>query len=957
MASNLWSGLWLGLAIIATTPSMAAPGPPALPGAPHEALAWDPAVVRGTLPNGLRYAIMHNAHPQGGVSFRLGVAVGSLDETEDERGGAHFIEHLAAGGAEGMSEADLNRLFASAGVAFGRDRNAETEYRTTTYRIDLPHADGHQIDLALGWLRHAADGAVITQATVDHERGVILAEREARLSSQRATVQVVNRFMLGGLRLVDREPIGTLESLQAMTPARLSAFYGRWYRPRNAVLVIVGDQPPAQLRAALTKAFDSWADSGPPPARAALGAVDEKRGLQVLTLAQPSPSAILSICRVRPGESESDDAVDFATRIRRSLWAAVLQQRLNRAAEDPSSGLVNVAVTVKSPDAPSAGLSCVTGVPAPGAVQPALSTIAGEIGRFASGPSDDELLEALRAQESFYRGAVVTAETRPSEALATRFLQTELENRVIASPVEAMRAYEAVARRLYTADIAAAFHADWAGAGPVIAVMTPTPIARTAVADLWTSGVASPTARALPALGMAWAYDSFGRSGELVRRETFDKPRFTRFTFANGVVLNVMHTDFDRNVARVEIVFGHGLRQVSRSDYVAIALGASFFKYQGLGRHGFERVSEIFRDSGWGADLTVGPDAFRLDGLATTQGLSNQLKILAAYVSDPGFRDIDSKVKSVAARLAQSYQTNPTTVAELALNAEVEPDSPEGPLESKALAQLNSETFARVLGPILAQSPIEVNVAGDVDEDEVYPLVEATFGALPPRRSPLPDKPDAWFMRYPASPAPPTLRVHHDGPPEKAAAIAVWPLWVGRPERRREEYAISLVAMILNDRLREQLREAQGKTYAPQAKATLPDFGDQGELEAVVETSPDEADDAAAQIRRVAQRLARGEITNADLEAVRGPTLAGLARQAQTTDYWLSAISTSSRSAAAINEALDARETYGAITLEEVRKAAADWLSRDPWVVIATPRMASRPQPRPMAVATSATGQ
>jgi zinc protease len=955
MASNFWRGLGLSLAMAAAGPTMAAPA--ALASGSHDTLAWDPAVTRGTLPNGLRFAIMRDSHPQGGVSIRLGVDVGSLDETDDERGAAHFIEHLAASGGDGMSEADLNRLFSAAGVGFGRDRNAQTGYRTTVYRIDLPRTDPRQLDLALGWLRHAADGAALTQAAVDHERGVILAEREARLTGDQTTDQAVNRFVFGGLRLVDREPIGTLESLRAMTPARLTSFYGRWYRPRNAVLVIVGDQPPDQLRTALTKAFGSWADSGPPPARAPLGAVNARRGLDVLTLAEPSMTSIIRICRVETGEPAGDDLAVLAARTRRSLWAAILQQRLNRLAEDPSSGLASVAVTVQSPDSASARLSCVGATPAPGADRPALAALAGEVGRFASGSADDELIEAVRTEAARYSGAVVTAETRPSEILATQFVQAELDGRVIASPAEAMRVFETIARRLTAADIAAAFRADWSGAGPVIALVAPTPTATTTVADLWTRNVAKPSFRPLPALGMAWGYESFGEPGVVLRRETFAKPRFSRFTFSNGVVLNVMHTDFDRNVARVEIVFGHGRHQVSRHDYSAAAVSTNFFKYQGLGRHGFERVSEIFPVNSWGADLAIGADAFALSGLATKAGLQTQLKILAAYVSDPGFRDVDSKVKAGLAQVERTFRTNPMVVAAAALNAEVDPRGPEGPPDPAELTRLDSKTFARVLGPVLTRSPLEVNIAGDVDEDEVYPLVAATFGALPPRRSPLPDSSDAWFMRYPPSPAPPTLRVEHDGAPEKAVALAAWPLWVARPERRREEYAVTLAAEVLNDRLRQQLRDTQGKTYSPSARAVLPDFGDQGEVDVVVETAPAETEAAAEEIRQTAQRLAHGEISSADLEAVREPKLAELARQAQTSAYWLSAIATSSRAPTSLNDALDARELYSAITLEEVRKAAADWLSRSPYVVIAAPRAARRTPARSIAEGTPTTGR
>jgi zinc protease len=473
--------LSLGLGLVAVDAARAAPAP----APPVERIAPDPAVIRGVLPNGLRYLVMSNAHPAGAVSIRLAVQVGSLDETEDERGAAHFVEHLAYDGLDGTAEADLERRFADRGVALGRDRNAQTDYRATVYRIDLPAADDGGLDLALRWLRHVAHGARFGEAAVTSERRVILAEREARLEAGDPVRAAATGFAFAGLTLPSREPIGTPASLAPMTASRLTAFYERWYRPRNAVLTIVGDRPAGVLQAQAVAAFSSWADTGPPPARASRGSADERRGLDVLTLAAPSQIAQVEVCRVRnaPPSGASNEFADFRSRTRRALWSEILQVRLNRLAEGPSSGIANAQVAAEGPAVISARSACVAAAPAGRDWRPALLGIEAEIGRLAgAAPTDDELESAIKGQRARYRGAVMATTTRQSEALAAELVETELDGRTTASPREAMRAFDAAVADVTPADILAAFRSDWSGAGPLVIVATPTAADSRAVA-------------------------------------------------------------------------------------------------------------------------------------------------------------------------------------------------------------------------------------------------------------------------------------------------------------------------------------------------------------------------------------------------------------------------------------------------------------------------------------------
>src|SRR5262245_5714330 len=101
---------------------------------PHLAsdIAPDPAVKYGVLPNGMRYALMKNQLPPGAVSIRFSFQVGSLNEAENEKGLAHFIEHMAFNGSTNVPEGEMVKILERLGLAFGADTNASTSQKFTT---------------------------------------------------------------------------------------------------------------------------------------------------------------------------------------------------------------------------------------------------------------------------------------------------------------------------------------------------------------------------------------------------------------------------------------------------------------------------------------------------------------------------------------------------------------------------------------------------------------------------------------------------------------------------------------------------------------------------------------------------------------------------------------------------------------------------------------------------------
>jgi zinc protease len=143
------------------------------------------AVLFGTLPNGLRYAIMRGTVPPGRVSLRLRIDAGSLYESDTQLGLAHFLEHMAFRGSTHVESGEALRMLERLGLAVGADANAFTDFTQTVYKFDLPSADGAKIDTALMLLRETASELTLTDAAFQAERPVVLSEERIGAGANR----------------------------------------------------------------------------------------------------------------------------------------------------------------------------------------------------------------------------------------------------------------------------------------------------------------------------------------------------------------------------------------------------------------------------------------------------------------------------------------------------------------------------------------------------------------------------------------------------------------------------------------------------------------------------------------------------------------------------------------------------------------------------------------------------
>lgn len=205
-------------------------------------LPADPQVRHGVLPNGLNYYIRHNETPKGQADFFIAQKVGSILENDEQRGLAHFLEHMCFNGTKNFPGNQLVTWLESVGVKFGQNLNAYTGTDETVYNISaVPTARVGVQDSCLLILHDWADDLLLDGEEIDKERGVIHEEWRSRNVGQMRILEQILPTMYPDSKYGHRLPIGTMEVVDNFPHQVLRDYYEAWYRPDQQGIIVVGD--------------------------------------------------------------------------------------------------------------------------------------------------------------------------------------------------------------------------------------------------------------------------------------------------------------------------------------------------------------------------------------------------------------------------------------------------------------------------------------------------------------------------------------------------------------------------------------------------------------------------------------------------------------------------------------------------------------------------------------------
>ncbi|GHB55065.1 M16 family metallopeptidase [Persicitalea jodogahamensis] len=217
----------------------------------------DPNVKIGKLANGLTYYIRKNVEPKDRAELRLAIKAGSVLETDEQQGLAHFMEHMNFNGTKNFPKNELVDFLQKSGVRFGADLNAYTGFDETVYMLPIPTDSAGLLEKGLQVLEDWAHNALFDPEEVEKERGVVLEESRSGRGAQQRMRDQYFKMILNNSRYADRLPIGKDEVLKNFKPEVLKQFHTDWYRPDLMAVIAVGDFDPAKVEQIIKDKFGS----------------------------------------------------------------------------------------------------------------------------------------------------------------------------------------------------------------------------------------------------------------------------------------------------------------------------------------------------------------------------------------------------------------------------------------------------------------------------------------------------------------------------------------------------------------------------------------------------------------------------------------------------------------------------------------------------------------------------
>ncbi|MFO1486674.1 MAG: insulinase family protein [Verrucomicrobiaceae bacterium] len=853
-------------------------------------LKADPKAQFGTLENGLRYVILPHDEPPGRASIRLYMDAGSLMEEDDQQGMAHFLEHMAFNGSRHFKGGEMVEYFQRLGMGFGADTNAHTSFKETVYMLELPKVDPKYIAEGLQLFRDDLDGMLLNEAEIDKERGIILSEKLSRDSIEYRTQIAGYKFAMPESILPHRMPIGEEETIKSMKRQRFVDFYQKWYTPKRATIVAVGDfKDPAAVKAEIEKQFADARPQHDDSKDPNLGKVSSGYGIIAKLHTEMQAEALtISVEIPRPAKNKADNTASRREKMIRDLADMMINQRLSKLAKAEGAPFIGA----ESYSYEYLEFVKVNGIQAqcdPKNWQATLTLLETELRRaIEHGFNDAEFDEARATVLKSAKLRADQADSRKSRDLASGLVSILAAKKVFTHPADDLARVSTVLAGLKKEDSHAALVEDWKGTDTQIFLGGNLKLegeAEKQIIDIFKASRAKPVEAPAKEETAAFAYTDFGPAGKVAKRSEAKDLEVTQAAFENNVRFNHKRTEFEKGTIRVLINVGGGKLTVPANKPGILPFAQSTFQLGGLEKHGVDDIRRIFASRTVGSDFSVGDEAFLLAGRTTPADLEAQLQLLTAYLVAPGYRE--EAARQFEKNLDPLY-TQLQHTAEGVMNDKVVAFMHSGDHRwvFPAKDELQKRTLADLkewLTPALKEGYLEVSVLGDIDADTALNAVAKTLGALPKRADKKPAFEKERAVAFPKPEASTVFPFETEIP--KAIASIYWPTAdMSNIQRTRR---LTVLGSILDDRLRIKVREELGDTYSPACYHVASDtFTGYGYMTAMIECKPELADKLTKLVVEIGDKLSSGEISDDEFDRAIKPMLAQLEQMRRDNRYW-----------------------------------------------------------------------
>ena len=865
----------------------------------------DPDVRIGKLDNGLTYYIRHNEWPEKRAEFYIAQKVGSIQEDDNQRGLAHFLEHMAFNGSKHFKGNELLRWCESIGVKFGTDLNAYTSIDQTVYNIsNVPTTRETIVDSCLMILWDWADGLLLEQEEIEKERGVIHEEWRLRTSAQMRMLERDLPKLYPGSKYGHRMPIGLMEIIDNFERPFLQQYYEKWYRPDNQGIIVVGDVDVDQVEQKIKTMFSQIAKPGPDAAKIEKVAVPDNA--EPIVVIDKDKEQRIDMVEVMFKHDAIPDSVKgsleyLVANYLKNVALGMLNSRLAELGEKPDCPYLQAGVSdgtyllSKPKDAFDVGI-----VPKEGQMNAAVKTVITEARRAAEfgftateyGRSKANTLSSLDKEYS-------NKDKRYNSQFVNQYVQHFLANEPIPSiddyyqlmkqlvPAIPIDAINAVMKQLVPQNdsnlVVVNFNQEKDGAvypteeGLLGAVRD----ARAEQLTAWVDNVKDePLMTTLPT------------PGKITKEVKNDKFDYSELTLSNGVKVILKQTDLKKDQVLLSGEGWGGSSLYGEKDFVNMKMFNDVVEASGLGNFLHTELTKALAGKIAGASLSLSAYRANINGSSTPTDVETMMQLVYLYMTGNVKKDqqsFDQLMKTTELQL-KNRLLQPEAVFADSLSLTLTKHNPRfKPMDVSDLAQVNYDRILEMAKESTANAAaFTFTIIGNYDDAKIRPLVEQYLGSLPTQKTIVKGKDVS--SDY-------TGKVvndfKHKAETPKANALLHW-YSKKIPYTLENAIRADVAGQVLQMVYLKEIREEASAAYTVQGQVGISrdDFADETSIFAYCPMKPEKADTAIYILRRAVQDMAAGKCDADMVKKAKEYMLKSHADQLKQNGYWTGRIRT-----------------------------------------------------------------
>lgn len=837
--------------------------------------------VYGRLDNGLRYIIQPNKKPEGRVTVNLNIQVGSLMERENERGLAHFVEHLAFNGSKNFAPGELIPFLQKNGMSFGRDANAHTSLMETVYKLNLA-SDEKNVETGLLFMRDVADGISILPEEVESERGVILSEKAARDSEQYRAGSRMRQFLFADTQFTN-DTIGTEEVITTASADTIRKFYDAWYRPEFMVLIVVGNVDPAAVEADIKNLFRDFAPRGDRRVLEHWGDVMHQ-GVLTYHDTYDTEFTVVRIGAMKP-RIWQDDSEDVQRRMVLGVMAnSIVGKRLRKMVASGNAPFLSAHV--RETDSlklfPTVDLIARTEA---ANWDKSFVVLQDELRRtLKHGFLPEEVKEArVEFLRSYARLARFESQM-PSDKISETMIGCFNANRVYQSWGQTYAMYKKFLNEVTPEELHAVFLDMWDTDNRILSVMGNAAIkgdADAVLTTMWNDGNSRPVKSIAAVEKVNYPYVKEPKAqGAVVSSSVKEIPgsalKLHEVVFENGLVLRMLPTPFLKGRSSLSLHIGGGADSLPDNIYLTTRLAVDTENESGLGRLTKEEAARLLRSNGFGASETLWNESLEISSGGETKDMHGILQAMWTQFRDPVIEEKDRQalLRNLALADAARNKTVRSAMGQAARGMFFGDTIRNTPVTAEGASNVSLKAMQQALRKLHTGGKGVLNIVGDFDVAKTQALVARYFGAFEVQWGDI-AAPDYAITPEFAANGERKKHVVVGSTLNQAGLQTAYLRPLKNPEDRKTLVTRRLLGSIVRDRLRVHVREELGAAYSPSLFYWANDVNGHGMYLIRIGTQPNKLVQLEKAVEHVIRDVAENGVRSGEIERQLRPMLRG----------------------------------------------------------------------------------